>query len=49
MRSSNEAYGISLEWTDNGVTMTPYETGSANAPTVICEVSGTTYYYIIYR
>lgn len=48
MRSSNEAYGISLEWTENGVTMTPCEPDNSNAPTVVCEAEGVQYYYVIY-
>lgn len=49
MRSQNEDYGIALSWTDRGVIMTPAGTPEDNTPTVICNVSGIAYHYIIYR
>lgn len=52
MRSANDDYGIALEWTDNGVTMTlgATEIGSGiSKSTVVCNFLDTTYHYIIHR
>ena len=51
MRSTNESYGIALDWTDNGVLMTPYKSGSTNIdyPTILCDEKDVVYHYIIYK